>query len=63
MSDVFLATLLLLGGLCWAFLCFVAASMHPTPSQTNFGAAIYASLAASAAGAVWWGAIIWWWLA
>lgn len=56
MADPILAIALLLGGLGWAFVCFMAGANHPT-GETPMGGFI-AGLLSALAGVAW----LFWWL-
>jgi len=62
MADVLLATILLIGGICWSGLIFLAMANSPT-GGTNFAMAPFiAGLAAAAAGVLYWIYIVAGWL-
>ena len=62
MADIVLASLLLIGGALWSFVCLMAYATHPTPSQADFGSVVYVGPVAFLAGAAWWVWIISGWL-
>lgn len=62
MADTILATLLLVGGLAWAFLVFMAAAHHPTGGGKGTMAMFLAGAGAAALGALYWVWIIAGWL-
>ena len=62
MADILLASLLLIGGALWSFVCLMTYATHPTPGQANFGSVVYVGPAAFLAGAAWWAWIISGWL-
>lgn len=58
MADVFLATMLLLGGFGWAALVVLAMANHPTGGTDFAKFPFLIGVAAMVVGAVWWLAII-----
>ena len=62
MADIFLASILLIGGIAWAAICVAAAASHPTPSQADFGPLIFAGPIAALIGLLWWVWIIIGWV-
>ena len=54
MADIVLATLLLIGGLAWSFVCFLALANTPIPGQARLGAIVWAGPFAFVGGLLWW---------
>ena len=62
MADIFLATVLLLGGIFWAALIVIAMAHHPTGGTDFAKYPFIAGLGAALVGLLWWGAIIIGWV-